>query len=60
MIKAVIFDWGGVVAPIRGGGWLEAFGRMTGLEGDELKTVWSYAYNGLGAGIISTDDFWQR
>jgi putative hydrolase of the HAD superfamily len=60
MIKAVIFDWGGVVAPIRGGGWLEAFGHLTELDGDELKSVWRYAYDGLGAGLISLDEFWRR
>jgi putative hydrolase of the HAD superfamily len=60
MIKAVIFDWGGVVAPDSDGGWMGAFARLTGLEGDELKSVWSYAYKGLSTGAINFDVFWQR
>jgi len=60
MIKAVIFDWGSVVAPDSDGGWMGAFARLTGLEGDELKSVWSYSYKGLSSGEIDFDIFWQR
>jgi putative hydrolase of the HAD superfamily len=60
MVKAVIFDWGSVVAPDSDGGWMGAFSRLTELEGEELKNVWSYAYKGLSTGEIDFDIFWQR
>lgn len=61
MIKAVLFDWGGVVAPNANGGWLNVLSGMLGISIEELLSHWRAAgYEELSKGLIEETVFWQR
>ncbi len=61
MIKAVIFDWGGVVAPNPKGGWLDVLADMMNTTVDDLLPHWrSAGYADLSKGIIDEATFWSR
>ncbi len=61
MIKAVIFDWGGVVAPNPKGGWMNVLMEMLNISFEELRPHWDVAgYQDLSKGLIDEEDFWIR
>ena len=60
MIKAVIFDWGGVIAKEENGGWQKAFEKLLELPPEQAKKIWTEAYVGLNTNEIDESDFWER
>ena len=61
MIKAVIFDWGGVVAPNPNGGWLGVLARILDTTVESLLPHWRAAgYTDLSKGIIDEATFWHQ
>lgn len=61
MIKAVIFDWGGVIAPNQNGGWLNVLARVLNTTIERLLPHWRAAgYSDFSKGIIDEATFWQR
>lgn len=61
MIKAVIFDWGGVVAPNPHGGWLNLLADMLTVTIDEILPHWHAAgYEAFSKGIIDETTFWAQ
>lgn len=61
MIKAVIFDWGGVIAPNPNGGWMNVLADMLGMTFEELRPHWHAAgYQELSTGLINEDTFWSQ
>lgn len=61
MIKAVIFDWGGVIAPNPNGGWMNVLMEMLNISFEELKPRWDAAgYESLSKGLITDEDFWTK
>lgn len=61
MIKAVIFDWGGVIAPIPQGGWLNVLATMLDSTAKDLLPHWRKAgYTDFSKGIIDKASFWHR
>lgn len=61
MIKAAIFDWGGVIALNPGGGWLNILADKLGISLEELLTHWRAAgYSDLSKGMINVEEFWSR
>lgn len=61
MIKAVIFDWGGVVAPNPHGGWLNLLADMLTVTIDEILPHWHAAgYEDFSKGIIDETTFWAQ
>lgn len=61
MIKAVIFDWGGVVAPNPNGGWMNVLAEMLDMTSEELRPHWHAAgYQELSVGSINEDTFWSQ
>lgn len=59
MIKAVIFDWGGVIAPNPHGGWLNVLADMLGSTIEELLPHWQAAGDKrLSSGLITEEEFW--
>lgn len=60
MIKAVLFDWGGVIAPNPNGGWLGCLAEMLGMTTSELLPHWHAAgYEGLSRGTIDEAEFFR-
>lgn len=58
MIKAVVFDWGGVMAPLPNGGWLNVLADMLNSTVEEIKPHWRAAeYRKFCAGLIEEDQF---
>jgi len=60
MVKAVIFDWGGVISEERNGGWFNYLTNILGVSVDELRPHWLVAYPELRLGHIDEKTFWQR
>lgn len=60
MIKAVIFDWGGVIAPNDGGGWVHALAKLLNLSFEDALSLWRIAYVGLNMAAINENAFWER
>lgn len=61
MIKAVIFDWGGVIALNPGGGWLNILADKLGISLEESLTHWRAAgYADFSKGFINVEEFWSR
>jgi putative hydrolase of the HAD superfamily len=60
MYKAVIFDWGGVMAAEGHGGWVVQFAELLGLPVQEAEPIWNECYTGFNTGEISEDTFWSR
>lgn len=61
MIKAVIFDWGGVLAPNPKGGWLNVLADMLNIDVHDALQHWRAAgYAELSKGLISKSEFWSR
>ena len=59
MIKAVIFDWGGVIAPNLNGGWMNILMDMLGISFEELLPHWYAAgYEEFSKGHIDEKTFW--
>lgn len=60
MIKAVIFDWGGVIAPNPGGGWLGVLADMLDTTIQDLLPHWHTAgYEDLSRGTIDEAEFFR-
>lgn len=60
MIKTVIFDWGGVIAPNPDGGWLNVLARQLGISLDEALPYWRSAqYTSFSKGYIDEQEFWD-
>lgn len=60
MIKAVIFDWGGVIAPNPGGGWLGVLASMLDMTIEDLLPHWRAAgYSDLSRGTIDEAEFFR-
>ncbi len=60
MIKAVIFDWGGVIAPNPGGGWLGVLADMLDTTVQDLLPHWHAAhYEDLSRGTIDEAEFFR-
>lgn len=60
MIKAVIFDWGGVIAPNPGGGWLGVLADMLDTTIQDLLPHWHAAgYEDLSRGTIDETEFFR-
>lgn len=61
MIKVVIFDWGGVVAPNPNGGWLNLLADMLELPVEDVLPHWRRAgYADFSKGLISEEVFWRQ
>jgi putative hydrolase of the HAD superfamily len=60
MIKAVIFDWGGVVAPLENGGWVGSYAELLNVGFDEALAIWRQAYGNLNTGKTTEAEFWQK
>lgn len=61
MIKAVIFDWGGVIAPNPNGGWMGVLMDALHISFDELEPHWRAAeYEQLSMGQITDHTFWEK
>lgn len=61
MIKAVIFDWGGVIAPNPNGGWVNVLMDMLDISYEELRPHWHAAgYEDFSKGLISESTFWAQ
>lgn len=61
MIKAVIFDWGGVIAPNPQGGWLNVLADMLGISLQEALPYWQSAgYTQFSQGLIDEQEFWSH
>lgn len=60
MIKAVVFDWGGVIAPNNEGGWVSSYAQLLGLSFKDALSIWKQSYRGLNTGAINEDIFWER
>ena len=61
MIKAIIFDWGGVIAPNPNGGWMNVLMEMLKISFEELQPHWDAAgYKDFSKGQITEEDFWTR
>lgn len=61
MIKAIIFDWGGVIAPNQNGGWLNVLANELNTTIDDLLPHWRAAgYPDLSKGIIDEKTFWRQ
>ena len=59
MIKAVIFDWGGVLAMEPSGGWAEEIAGLFGMEQSEVIENWKQLFGEFRIGKISDAEFWQ-
>ena len=61
MIKAIIFDWGGVIAPNPNGGWMNVLMDMLDISYDELRPHWHAAgYEDFSKGLITEELFWLQ
>lgn len=61
MIKAVIFDWGGVIAPNPNGGWLNVLADMLNTTSENLLPHWCAAgYSDFSKGFINEAIFWRQ
>lgn len=61
MIRAVIFDWGRVIAPTPRGGWLDILADMLDVTVEELLPHWQAAdYKKFSAGLIDETTFWAQ
>lgn len=61
MIKAVIFDWGGVIAPNQNGGWLNVLAHMLDTTIENLLPHWRAAgYSDFSKGTINEVTFWRQ
>lgn len=60
MVRAVIFDWGGVIAKESAGGWFEEFKKLLELGDERAQPLWLRAYEGLNTNKIDFDTFWSR
>ncbi len=61
MIKAVIFDWGGVIAPNPHGGWVNVLADMLGSTVNDLLPHWHAAeYEKFSSGLIDEAQFWAQ
>lgn len=61
MIKAVIFDWGGVIAPNPNGGWLNQLADMLNMTVEDLLPHWRAAgYSDFSKGFINEETFWRQ
>ena len=60
MIKAVIFDWGGVIAPNPRGGWLGMLAIMLNMTIEDVLFHWEDAcYKDLSRGTIDEIEFFR-
>ena len=60
MIKAVVFDWGGVIAPNPSGGWLGVLADMLDMTIQDLLPHWHAAgYEDLSRGTIDETEFFR-
>ena len=60
MIKAVIFDWGGVIAPNPAGGWLGVLADILNTTVQDLLPHWHTAgYEDLSRGTIDEVEFFR-
>lgn len=60
MIKAVIFDWGGVIAPNPGGGWIGVLAHILDMTIEDLLPHWRAAgYSDLSRGTIDETEFFR-
>lgn len=61
MIKAVIFDWGGVIASNPNGGWLGRLAGMLDSTVEDLLPHWRAAgYSDFSKGLIDEGTFWRQ
>ena len=61
MIKAVILDWGGVIAPNPNGGWMSILMDMLDISFEELRPHWHAAgYEEFSKGLIDEETFWLQ
>ncbi|MCU0667520.1 MAG: HAD family phosphatase [Patescibacteria group bacterium] len=58
-IKAVIFDWGGVVAPNKNGGWIKQLSILLNISLEDAFELWSKTSPGLRTGLINEKQFWK-
>jgi glucose-1-phosphatase len=58
-IKAVIFDWGGVVAPNNNGGWVKQLALLLDIDFESALKLWREFSPGLSTGKITEEDFWK-
>ena len=60
MIKAIIFDWGGVIAPNPLGGWLGSLATKVNMTIEETLSHWNAAgYKDLSRGTIDDKEFFR-
>jgi epoxide hydrolase-like predicted phosphatase len=60
MIKAVVFDYGGVLAELPSSGWIGCLAKMLGMSEDELSPHWNKAVTaGFSTGKLDETAFWQ-
>ena len=60
-VRAVIFDWGGVVEDLPDDSHIAAWERQLGLETDTLpEALWGAVWRQLSVGAITNDDYVQR
>ncbi len=60
MIKAVIFDWGGVIAPNPNGGWIGILADMLNMTIEDLLPHWHESgYGDLSRGTIDEKEFFR-
>lgn len=61
MVKAVIFDWGGVIAPNPNGGWVNVLMDMIDMSLEDIRPHWYAAgYENLCRGLITEKSFWAQ
>jgi len=60
-VRAIIFDWGGVVEDLPDDAHIAAWERRLGLEADTLpEALWGEAWRQLSVGAITNDDYTQH
>jgi len=60
-VRAVIFDWGGVIEELTGDAHLAAWEQRLALEpGMLMRVMWGQAWRQLSAGAISEDEYAAR
>ncbi len=60
MIKAIIFDWGGVLIDNPADGLMEYCAQHLGVSTEDLKQQFSHVEADFQSGRLSEKDFWQQ